>query len=87
MSVKAELSSRKKPSLTWENELTAAAALLHPFLVKGRIISTDAMHTQKKWCAGVDAYDGYYLVVVKKNQAFRPSRSRGFFCRQGARRG
>ena len=26
------------------------------------------MHTQKKWCAGVDAYDGYYLVRVKKNQ-------------------
>ena len=52
-----------------ENEITAAAALLHPFLVKGRIISADAMHTQKKWCAGVDAYDGYYLVVVKKNQA------------------
>jgi predicted transposase YbfD/YdcC len=51
-----------------ENEITAAAALLHPVLVKGRIISTDAMHTQKKWCAGVDASDGYYLVTVKKNQ-------------------
>ena len=51
-----------------ENEITAAAALLHPALVKGRIISTDAMHTQKKWCAGVHAYDGYYLVRVKKNQ-------------------
>ena len=51
-----------------ENEITAAAALLHPLLVKGRIISADAMHTQKAWCAGVDAYDGYYLVVAKKNQ-------------------
>jgi predicted transposase YbfD/YdcC len=52
-----------------ENEITASAALLHPVLVKGRIISTDAMHTHKKWCAGVHAYDGYYLVTVKKNQA------------------
>ena len=51
-----------------ENEITAAAALLHPLLVKGRIISADAMHTQKAWCAGVDAYDGYYLLVAKKNQ-------------------
>jgi len=51
-----------------ENEITASGALLHPFLVKGRIISTDAMHTQKKWCAGVDGYGGYYLTVVKENQ-------------------
>src|SRR6266516_453732 len=36
-----------------ENEISAAAALVHPALVKGRIISTDAMHTQKKWCACV----------------------------------
>ena len=42
-----------------ENEISAAAALIHPALVKGCIISTDAMHTQKKWCAWVDAYGGY----------------------------
>ena len=51
-----------------ENEITAATALLHPVLVKGRIISADAIHTQKNWCAGVDAFDGYYLLVAKKNQ-------------------
>jgi predicted transposase YbfD/YdcC len=51
-----------------ENEISAAAALVHPALVKGRIISTDAMHTQKKWCACVQAYQGYYLTIVKKNQ-------------------
>lgn len=51
-----------------ENEISAAAALLHPALVKGRIISTDAMHTQKQWCAGVHAYGGYDLTMVKKNQ-------------------
>jgi predicted transposase YbfD/YdcC len=48
--------------------MTASGALLHPLLIKGRIISTDALHTQKKWCAGVDAYGGYYLVTVKDNQ-------------------
>lgn len=51
-----------------ENEISAAAALVHPALVKGRLISSDAMHTQKKWCAAVDAYGGYYLTIVKKNQ-------------------
>jgi hypothetical protein len=45
------LSQRAAPSR--ENEISAAAALVHPALVKGRIISTDAMHTQKKWCACV----------------------------------
>ena len=42
-----------------ENEISAAAALVHPALVKGRIISTDAMHTQKQWCASVHGYGGY----------------------------
>jgi predicted transposase YbfD/YdcC len=51
-----------------ENEISAAGALLHPLLVKGRIISADAMHTQKAWCAGVNAYAGYYLLVAKDNQ-------------------
>jgi predicted transposase YbfD/YdcC len=51
-----------------ENEISAAAALVHPALVKGRVISTDAMHTQKKWCACVHGYGGYYLTIVKKNQ-------------------
>ncbi len=51
-----------------ENEISAAAALVHPALVKGRIISSDAMHTQKKWCTCVHAYQGFYLTIVKKNQ-------------------
>lgn len=50
-----------------ENEITAAGAFLHPLLVKGRIISADAIHTQKKWCAGVHLYGGYYLLPVKDN--------------------
>ncbi|HCI80164.1 MAG TPA: ISAs1 family transposase [Ktedonobacter sp.] len=52
-----------------QNEITAAGAFLHPLLLKGRIISADAMHTQKKWCAGVHLYHGYYLLTAKDNQA------------------
>src|SRR5437588_1836420 len=70
-----------------ENEISAAAALVHPALVKGRIISTDAMHTQKKWCACVDAYDGYYLTIVKKNQPQMYEDLRDFFEEKDADRG
>jgi predicted transposase YbfD/YdcC len=69
-----------------ENEISAAAALVHPALVKGRIISTDAMHTQKKWCASVDTYGGYYLTVVKKNQPAMYQDLLDFFEEQDAER-
>ena len=62
-----------------ENEISAAAALLHPTLVKGRIISTDAMHTQKKWCTGVHCFGGYYLCIVKENQPTLSEDIRDFF--------
>ena len=51
-----------------ENEISASEAFLHPLFVKGRILTADSMHTQKKWCAGVHAYGGYYLSLVKENQ-------------------
>ncbi len=51
-----------------ENEISAASALLQPVLVKGRISSADAMHTQKAWCAAVEAYGGYYLLEARENQ-------------------
>ena len=51
-----------------ENESSAAAALVHPARVKGRISSTDAMHTHKKWCACVHGYGGSYLPIVKQKQ-------------------
>jgi predicted transposase YbfD/YdcC len=58
----------QRPVASKENEISAAVALLHPALVKGRIISADAMHTQKKWCAYIDAYQGYYVLIAKLNQ-------------------
>jgi predicted transposase YbfD/YdcC len=51
-----------------ENEISAAAALMHPALIKGRLISADAIHTQTKWCAGVKAVGGDYLLMAKNNQ-------------------
>jgi hypothetical protein len=48
--------------------MSAAVALIHLALVKGGLISTNAMHSQKKWCACVHGYGGYYLTIVKKNQ-------------------
>jgi predicted transposase YbfD/YdcC len=51
-----------------ENEISASEAFLRPLYIKGRIITSDSMHTQKKWCAGVHAYGGYYLAIVKENQ-------------------
>ncbi len=50
-----------------ENEIMAAPTLLHPALIKGRILSADAMHTQKKWCAEVHKLGGYYLLITKDN--------------------
>jgi predicted transposase YbfD/YdcC len=50
------------------NEISAAAALIHPVLVKDRLISADAMHTQTKWCATVTAFGGDYLLFAKGNQ-------------------
>ena len=67
-----------------ENEITASGAFLHPLLVKGRILSADAMHTQKKWCAGVHAYGGYYLLIVKDNQPTVRQDIEDFLKTQGA---
>jgi predicted transposase YbfD/YdcC len=50
-----------------KNEITASEVLLKPHLVKGRIISADAIHTQWKFCMTVHYNDGYYLLTAKKN--------------------
>ena len=40
------------------NEESACRAILHPRLVKQRILSVDAIFTCKAWCAIVDGYEG-----------------------------
>lgn len=52
-----------------ENEISAAPELVTPELLKGRIYSADAMHTQKKWCQQVTRAGGHYLLIAKANQA------------------
>ncbi len=49
------------------NEESACRAILHPLLVKGRILSADAIFSCRAWCAAVHLYDGYYLTPIKGN--------------------
>jgi predicted transposase YbfD/YdcC len=38
-----------------------------PLYVKGRVITADAIHTQKKFCQQINHYDGKYLLYFKDN--------------------
>lgn len=62
-----------------QNELSIVEEFLTPHWVKGRIISADAMHTQRKSCALIDAYGGFYLFVAKGNQSTLEQDLRLFF--------
>lgn len=50
-----------------ENEISAAKEMALPLYVKGRVITADAMHTQKPFCQQIHQYDGRYLLYVKDN--------------------
>ncbi len=49
-------------------ELTHMQDFLTPTLLKGRIISADALYTQQAFCQEVIASGGDYLLFVKRNQ-------------------
>lgn len=49
-------------------ELTHMADFLTSTLLKGRIISGDALYTQRAFCQGVVSAEGDYLLFVKRNQ-------------------
>ena len=49
------------------NEESACLAILHPVLVKGRIITVDAIFSCRAWCATVHVYQGYYVILIKDN--------------------
>lgn len=51
-----------------EGELTQVEAFLTPLLLQGRIISADALYTQKRFCQSVLAARGDYLLFAKGNQ-------------------
>jgi predicted transposase YbfD/YdcC len=52
-----------------QNEISALKPLLTPSLVKGRIFSLDAMHTQRQLCAQVHRLEGDYVLIAKDNQS------------------
>jgi predicted transposase YbfD/YdcC len=51
-----------------QNEISALKPLLRASLVKGRILSLDAMHTQRDMCAQIHRLDGDYVLIAKDNQ-------------------
>jgi predicted transposase YbfD/YdcC len=51
-----------------ENEISALKPLLTPQLIKGRIFTLDAMHTQRALCAQVHRLAGDYILIAKDNQ-------------------
>ena len=62
-----------------QNELSIVSQFLTPLLVKGRIISADALHTQRAFCFQVTRWDGDYLLIAKDNQASLADDLRLFF--------
>jgi predicted transposase YbfD/YdcC len=51
-----------------QNEISALKLLLTPALVTGRILTGDALHTQRAFCRQVRRLQGDYIVIVKANQ-------------------
>lgn len=51
-----------------QNEISALKPLITPTLVKGRIFTLDAMHTQRELCTLIERFGGAYLLVAKANQ-------------------
>lgn len=62
-----------------QNELSIVSQFLTPVLVKGRIISADAMHTQHAFCFSVTRWDGDYVLIAKDNQPTLADDLRLFF--------
>ena len=62
-----------------QNELSIVSQFLTPLLVKGRIISADALHTQHLFCARVTRWGGDYLLIAKGNQPTLQDDLRLFF--------
>jgi hypothetical protein len=50
-----------------ENELSRIQEFLTQELLKGRIVSADALHTQRTFCLGTILAGGEYLLIAKGN--------------------
>jgi predicted transposase YbfD/YdcC len=62
-----------------ENELSLMGDFLAPHLVKGRIITADALHTQHAFCQQVTRDGGEFVLIVKGNQPTLQEDLRLFF--------
>jgi predicted transposase YbfD/YdcC len=51
-----------------ENEISALKPLFAPSWVSGRILTLDAMHTQRQLCSQVHRLAGDYILIAKDNQ-------------------
>ena len=61
------------------NEITLEATLLTPTQVAGRVVTADAMHTQRTCCADITRFGGHYLLIAKANQPTLQEDLRLFF--------
>ena len=61
------------------NEMSLEAALLTPSQVQGRMVTADAMHTQRTCCADIHRFGGYYVLLAKANQPTLEEDLRLFF--------
>lgn len=67
---------RRRPVWCWpairvqekENEISAVKTWLQAFQMQDRIISADAMHTQRFFCGMITRAHGHYLLIAKGNQ-------------------
>ena len=62
-----------------ENELSRIEEFLAPQWMQERIVSADALHTQREFCLGVTRMHGDYVLVAKGNQATLQEDLRLFF--------
>lgn len=61
------------------NEISLEPTLLTPSQVKGRIVTADAMHTQRACCADITRFGGAYVLFAKANQPTLAEDLRLFF--------
>jgi predicted transposase YbfD/YdcC len=60
------LAQRPVPDST--NEISAARELLRGLIIKGRVITMDALLTQRKLAEAILAQGGHYVMIAKDNQ-------------------
>lgn len=51
-----------------ENEIVAAPLLTKQVSVAGKVVTADALHTQRGWCQQIVEAQGAYVLPVKENQ-------------------